>query len=106
MIITTTNTVEGKTITAYHGLVAGETIMGANVFKDLFAGIRNIVGGRSGTYEQVFKDARAQALSEMESGARALGANAVVGVSINYGAIGASDGMLMVSATGTAVTLG
>ena len=106
MIITTTNTVEGRSITAYHGLVAGETIMGANVFKDLFAGIRNIVGGRSGSYEKVFRDARAEAMAEMEAEARARGANAILGVSLNYGAIGASDGMLMVSATGTAVTLG
>jgi uncharacterized protein YbjQ (UPF0145 family) len=105
MLITTTNHIEGKKITSYRGVVAGETILGANFFKDIFAGIRDLVGGRSGTYEKELQRAREIALSELKQTALALGANAVVGVSINYQVMGQSNGMLMVSASGTAVVL-
>ena len=103
MITTTTPSVEGKKITAYLGIVTGEAIMGANVFKDLFAGIRDIVGGRSATYEQELQKARDIALTEIQQRAQMLGANAVVGVDLDYEVLGASNGMLMVSASGTAV---
>jgi uncharacterized protein YbjQ (UPF0145 family) len=103
MIVTTTPSVEGRTIRAYHGIVAGEAILGANIFRDLFAGIRDIVGGRSAAYEQELGKAREIALSEMRERAMALGANAVVGVDLDYEVI---NNMLMVSASGTAVTLG
>lgn len=102
MISTTTPTIEGRTITAYHGIVVGEAILGANVFRDIFAGITDIIGGRSGAYEQSLAEARATALSEMEDRARDLGGNAVVGVDLDYEVI---NNMLMVSASGTAVTL-
>lgn len=102
MISTTTPTLQGREITAYHGIVVGEAILGANVFRDIFAGIRDIVGGRSGAYEQELGRARKIAISEMEENARALGANAVVGVDLDYEVI---NNMLMVSASGTAVTL-
>jgi uncharacterized protein YbjQ (UPF0145 family) len=105
MLITTTPTVEGHRITAYHGVVSGEAILGANVFRDWFASIRDIVGGRSGSYEKVLRGARESALSEMADEARRAGGNAVVGVDLDYGAIGASESMLMVTATGTAVTI-
>jgi uncharacterized protein YbjQ (UPF0145 family) len=101
MIITTTNTLEGKKISSYLGIVTGETIIGANIFRDFFAGIRDIVGGRSGAYEEVLKEARETALKEMEQKALQLGANAVVGVDLDYETIGQS--MLMVTASGTAV---
>lgn len=104
MIVTTTNTIEGKRIIAYHGVVTGQTIMGANIFRDIFAGIRDIVGGRSASYEKVLRDARDEALAELEQEARARGANAVIGVDLDYGAVGAGESMLMVSASGTAVT--
>ena len=103
MIITTTSNVEGQRITAYHGIVVGEAILGANVFRDLFAGITDIIGGRSGAYEQELGKARSTALQEMEDRARSMGANAVVGVDLDYEVI---NNMLMVSASGTAVTLG
>jgi len=103
MIITTTPTVEGKTIKDYLGVVAGEAIMGANMFRDLFAGIRDIVGGRSGAYEKELKAAREIAFRELEESASALGANAVVAVDIDYEVLGEKNGMLMVSASGTAV---
>ena len=106
MLITTTPTVEGHRITTYYGVVSGEAILGANVFRDFFASIRDFVGGRSGSYEKVLGDAREHALAEMAERARRLGANAVVGVDLDYGAIGASESMLMVTATGTAVTIG
>ena len=106
MIITTTPQVEGRKIADYMGVVSGETIMGANIFRDFFAGIRDIVGGRSGAYEEVMRDAREQALKEMADEAAKRGANAVVGVQLNYSALGASDSMLMVAASGTAVRLG
>lgn len=105
MIVTTTNTVEGKRIIAYHGVVTGQTIMGANIFRDFFAGIRDIVGGRAGSYEKVLKEARDEALRELESEATARGANAVIGVDLDYGALGSGESMLMVSVSGTAVTL-
>ena len=101
MIITTTNTLEGKKITSYLGIVTGETIIGANIFRDFFAGIRDIVGGRSGAYEEVLKEARETALKELEEKAMQAGANAIIGVDLDYETIGQS--MLMVTASGTAV---
>lgn len=103
MLITTTPTVEGKKITAYHGIVGGEAVLGANIFRDFFAGIRDIVGGRSASYEKVLSDAKQTALDEMAAKAQAMGANAIVSVDVDYESIGGS--MLMVSATGTAVVL-
>jgi uncharacterized protein YbjQ (UPF0145 family) len=105
VIVTTTPTVEGRPVVAYLGIVSGEAIMGANMFRDLFASFTDIVGGRSGTYENVLRSGREQAISELIEQATELGANAVVGVGFSYAAIGASDSMLMVSATGTAVKL-
>lgn len=105
MLITTTNTVEGRRIVAYHGIVSGETILGANFFRDLFASVRDFVGGRSGAYEKVLRDGRDMALREMADEARRLGGNAVIGVDLDYGAVGAKESMMMVTATGTAVTL-
>jgi len=104
MIITTTPTVEGHPIADYKGIVVGEAIMGANVVRDVFASITDIVGGRSGAYESKLQDARETALKELEDRARELGANAVVGVDLDYEVVGQS--MLMVSASGTAVVLG
>ncbi|MDM8154535.1 YbjQ family protein [Bacteroides gallinaceum] len=103
MLQTTTNTVEGKRITHYYGIVSGETIIGANIFRDLFASIRDIVGGRSGSYEQVLREAKDTALREMQEQAQAMGANAVIGVDLDYETINGS--MLMVTASGTAVTI-
>ncbi|MEW6563352.1 MAG: heavy metal-binding domain-containing protein [Pseudomonadota bacterium] len=105
MIITTTPTVEGKKITKYCGVVAGEAILGANVFKDIFASIRDIVGGRSATYERELQKARAIALEELQERASHLGATAVVGVDLDYEIIGKNGSMLMVSASGTAVVI-
>ena len=106
MIITTTPSVEGKSITAYKGIVTGEAILGANIFRDLFAGIRDIVGGRSGAYEKSLREARQIALAEMEEEARRMGGNAVIGVDLDYENITAGSGsMLMVSASGTAVVI-
>ncbi|MBZ0199380.1 MAG: heavy metal-binding domain-containing protein [Ignavibacteriaceae bacterium] len=106
MLVTTTPNVEGKKITKYFGIVSGEAIMGANIFKDFFAGIRDIVGGRSAAYEEELRKAKDIALSEMMQQASALGANAVVGVDLDYETIGGGTGnMLMVSASGTAVVL-
>jgi uncharacterized protein YbjQ (UPF0145 family) len=102
MISTTTSILEGKRIITYHGIVTGETIIGANIFRDFFASIRDIVGGRSGAYEEVLREARETALREMEQKAAALGANAVIGVDLDYETVGNS--MLMVSVSGTAVT--
>jgi uncharacterized protein YbjQ (UPF0145 family) len=106
MLVTTTPTVEGRRITAYLGVVSGEAIFGANVFRDFFASIRDVVGGRSGSYERVLRDGRDTALREMMEEAERLGANAVVGVQLDYGAMGQNEGMMMVTANGTAVTLG
>ncbi|MBX9601305.1 MAG: heavy metal-binding domain-containing protein [Bryobacteraceae bacterium] len=103
MLITTTSLLEGKRITAYMGLVTGEAILGANVFKDIFAGIRDIVGGRSAAYETELRKAKQIALHEMSQEATRLGANAVIGVDLDYENLGASGGMLMVCASGTAV---
>ncbi|MDI6767419.1 MAG: heavy metal-binding domain-containing protein [Bacteroidota bacterium] len=103
MLITTTNTIEGKKIIKYHGLVSGEAILGANIFKDFFAGIRDIVGGRSAAYEEELRKAKEIAITEMQQQARDLGANAVIGVDLDYETVGQSGGMLMVSASGTAV---
>jgi uncharacterized protein YbjQ (UPF0145 family) len=103
LLVTTTPTIEGKRITQYHGIVGGEAILGANIFRDFFAGIRDIVGGRSASYEKVLTDAKATALKEMAEKAQAMGANAVVAVDVDYESIGGT--MLMVSATGTAVVL-
>ena len=102
MITTTTPTIEGRRITAYHGVVTGETILGANIFRDVFAGIRDIVGGRSASYEKALGEAREIALNEMQDRARQMGGNAVVGVDLDYEVI---NNMLMVSASGTAVTI-
>ena len=104
MILATTGTLEGHRITAYRGIVVGEAIMGANVVRDLFASITDVVGGRSGAYEKVLNDARETAVAEMTDKAAALGCNAVIGVDIDYETVGAQGGMLMVSVSGTAVT--
>ena len=104
MILSTTNTLEGKSITKYHGLVSGEAILGANIFKDFFAGIRDIVGGRSAAYEEELRKAKEIAVGEMQAQAAAMGANAVIGIDLDYETIGSSGSMLMVSASGTAVT--
>ncbi len=106
MIVTTTPTVEGRPATHYLGVVTGEAIMGANIFRDLFASITDIVGGRSSSYENVLRKGREQALAELQAEAQRLGADAVVGVSMFYEALGQNDSMLMVAATGTAVKLG
>jgi len=103
MQLTTTPTIEGRRITKYCGVIAGEAILGANLFKDLFAGIRDLVGGRSGTYERELQRAREIALAELQERAQELGANAVVGIDLDYEVLGQSNGMLMVSASGTAV---
>jgi len=103
--ITTTPSIEGKKITRYCGIVCGEAILGANLFKDIFAGIRDLVGGRSQTYERELQRARDIALRELEERALELGANAVIGVDIDYEVLGQSNGMLMVSASGTAVVV-
>jgi uncharacterized protein YbjQ (UPF0145 family) len=103
MIVTTTPTLEGKKITRYLGIVTGEAIIGANIFKDIFATITDIVGGRSASYEKVLREAKDNALRELEENAGKLGANAVLGVDLDYETIGAGSSMLMVSASGTAV---
>ena len=105
MLVTTTPSVEGKRITRYCGVVCGEAILGANIFKDLFAGIRDLVGGRSGTYERELQRARDIALEELQERAAALGANAIVAVDFDYEVLGRENGMLMVSASGTAVLI-
>lgn len=107
MIMTTTSTLQDKTITDYRGIVTGEAILGANIFKDLFAGIRDIVGGRSGAYEKELAKARSIAMHEMQERAEAIGANAVIGIDLDYETVtvGSGGGMLMVTASGTAVTV-
>lgn len=105
MLITTTNTIEGKQITEYYGMVTGEAIIGANIFKDFFAAITDVVGGRSGAYEKALKDAKEIAIKEMQEHARALGANAIIAVNLDYETVGKDSAMLMVSASGTAVRL-
>ena len=106
MIITTTPALDGRRIRDYLGIVTGEAIIGANIFKDIMAGIRDIVGGRSVSYENALREAREEALREMAEEARARGADAVVGVDLDYEVLGAQNGMLMVSSSGTAVVLG
>ena len=105
MITTTTHTIEGRQIREYIGLVTGEAIMGANVFRDFMAGITDLIGGRSDAYESKLADARETALEEMQAIAEQKGANAVVGVDLDYEVLGANNGMLMVTATGTAVKI-
>ena len=103
MILTTTNNLDNYSIKEYKGIVTGETIIGANIFKDFFAGIRDIVGGRSGSYERVLREAKTTALHEMEVEAQRLGADAVIGIDLDYETVGKNGGMLMVTASGTAV---
>lgn len=105
MIVTTTAIVEGRPVKEYLGIVTGEVIVGANIFRDLFASITDIVGGRSGKYEEVLSRARDQAIGEMKMKAIELGGNAVIGVDLDYEVLGSSGSMLMVSASGTAVLL-
>ena len=105
MIVTTTPTIEGHPIRDYKGLVTGETIIGANFVKDFFASIRDIVGGRSSSYESVLREAKDIAMSEMQERAQVMGANAIVGVDLDYEALGANGSMLMVTASGTAVVI-
>lgn len=106
MITTTTNSVEGRSIRTYLGVISSETIIGANVFKDILGGLRDFFGGRSGTYEKVMEEAKVTALRELEDKARAMGADAIVGIDLDFETIGADGSMLMVSASGTAVKLG
>ena len=105
MILSTTPTLEGKAIREYRGIVVGVAILGANIFKDLFAGIRDIIGGRSGAYEKELARAREIAFEELKERAQALGANAVVGIDIDYEVVGQNGSMLMVSISGTAVVI-
>ena len=105
MLITTTSTLQDIKVVKYLGVVSGETIIGANIFKDFFAGIRDIVGGRAGTYERVLREAKEQAMAEMEQAAAQMGANAIIGVDLDYETVGDSGSMLMVTASGTAVYL-
>jgi uncharacterized protein YbjQ (UPF0145 family) len=105
VIVTTTPTVEGRRIREYKGVVCGEAVLGANVFRDLFAGIRDIVGGRSASYEKELRKARSIALDELQQAAAEVGGNAVVGVDIDYETLGQANGMFMVSVSGTAVVL-
>ncbi|WP_211196164.1 heavy metal-binding domain-containing protein [Alteraurantiacibacter aquimixticola] len=105
IIVTTTPTIEGKPIQDYLGVITGEVIVGANVFRDIFAGIRDIVGGRSGSYERILGEAREQAIAELQAECASRGGNAVVGIDLDYEVIGANGSMLMVSASGTAVKI-
>ena len=105
MILSTTPSLEGKTIVEYRGIVVGVAFLGANIFKDLFAGIRDIIGGRTGAYEKELAKAREIAMSELSERAAALGANAVVGIDLDYEVVGPNGGMLMVSISGTAVVI-
>lgn len=105
MILTTTPSVEGRQISEYKGIVTGEAILGANIVRDLFANVRDIVGGRSGAYERELQRAREIALEEMRDAARKLGANAIVGIDLDYEVLGSNGSMLMVAASGTAVAV-
>jgi len=105
MLLSTTPSIEGKSITNYQGVVVGEAILGTNIFRDMFAGIRDIVGGRSGAYEKELAKAREIAFTEMQQRASELGSNAIVGIDIDYEVIGKDGSMMMVSVSGTAVTL-
>jgi len=106
MIVSTTPTLEGRPVGEYLGVVAGEAILGANIFRDVFAGIRDVIGGRSGSYEKVLREAREQAMKEMQEAARRLGADAIVGIDYDYETLGDTGSMLMVAVSGTAVRLG
>ena len=105
MLVTTTPSIDGRRVREYRGLVMGEAILGANMFRDFFAGVRDIVGGRSGGYEKALREARQIAVADMEAEAAELGANAIIGVDIDYETVGEKGSMLMVSASGTAVVL-
>jgi len=105
MILSTTPQIEGHTIREYKGIVTGETIIGANMFRDFFAGIRDIVGGRAGSYEKVLREGKETSLNEMIERAQDMGANAIVGIDIDYETIGANGSMLMVATSGTAVVI-
>lgn len=105
MITTTTNSIEGRPVQQYLGIVSSEAIIGANIFKDLFAGLRDIAGGRSGTYEKVIEEARTNAMNELIQKAQSIGANAIIGIALDFETIGTSGSMLMVMATGTAVRI-
>ncbi len=105
MTLSTTPQIEGRPIREYKGVVTGETIIGANFVKDFFAGIRDIVGGRSGSYEKVLREAKDTSMEEMKQRAADLGANAIVGIDIDYETIGANNSMLMVATSGTAVVI-
>ncbi len=105
MLITTTNSIEGKKIVHYYGVVTGETIIGANFVKDFFSSITDIVGGRSGAYEKVLREAKTIAMKEMEAQAAQLGANAIIAVDLDYETLGSGSSMLMVSVSGTAVNI-
>lgn len=103
MLLTTTSVVEGKPVTRYLGIVTGEAIIGANIFRDMFATVRDVVGGRSGTYEKGLAEARETAMREMQQRAQELGANAIIAIDLDYEVLGQNNGMLMVSVSGTAV---
>ncbi len=105
MLVTTTNSIEGRRITEYKGLVAGEAVTGANVVRDIFAGLRDFFGGRSGSYEKVFRSSREAAIEDMVANAQAMGANSVLGVDIDYESVGAKGSILMATACGTAVVI-
>lgn len=105
MITTTTNIIEGHPVQQYLGIISSEAIIGANIFKDLFAGLRDIAGGRSGTYEKVIEEARTNAMNELIQKAQSIGANAIIGIDLDFETVGASGSMLMVMATGTAVRI-
>ncbi|HRH21135.1 MAG TPA: heavy metal-binding domain-containing protein [Brevundimonas sp.] len=106
MIHSTTPMIEGRPVGEYLGVVAGEAILGANIVRDAFAGIRDVIGGRSGSYEKVLREAREEAMKEMTEAARRLGADAIVGIDYDYETLGATGSMLMVAVSGTAVRLG
>jgi uncharacterized protein YbjQ (UPF0145 family) len=106
MIVTTTDTVEGRRAVAYLGIVTGEAVLGVNIFRDLFSGIRDIIGGRAGGYQNALRDAREHAIDDMVEAAKGLGADAIVAVDLDYEVLGEKNGMLMVSINGTAVKLG
>ncbi len=103
MLMSTTTALDGKPVSRYLGIVTGEAIIGANVFRDMFAAVRDVVGGRSGTYEKALAEAREAALSEMQKRAEQMGANAIIGIDLDYEVLGQANGMLMVSCSGTAV---
>lgn len=105
MIITTTNAIEGQRVEEYLGIVMGEAIIGANIIKDLFAAVRDVVGGRAGAYEDALRSARQEALREMSARAQEVGANAIIGVDIDYEVLGKAGSMLMVTSAGTAVRI-